>query len=232
MQRSVLTGQRLITETAQNGGFRFKWVMVTLTYRPEVEWSPKHVSSLLTHMREWCKRRNIPFRNVWVAEMQKQRGVIHYHILLMLPAAGSCRKLPMPDKQGWWPHGSTRIETARCAGGYLAKYASKGDLTPFPKGARIHGCGGLTGGALSTWRWWKRPKYVRDAMPDASTPVRRLPRGGWMNIETGECIQSEWQYAGMRRGKIILIPKTSDLQIQMVARYQFDHAGALSQVAE
>lgn len=200
MRSSILTGQRLLTEQATKGGHRGKWAMLTLTYAPGNETQARDISDLLAHIRKYLQRRSIPTRFVWVAEMQK-RGVIHYHILMWLPKGIT---LPKPDKQGWWPHGSTRIEWARKAAGYLAKYASKGDHSQYPKGVRIHGCGGLHGVCLNEWRWWKRPKYVRDFEPDFDVLWKR-GLGGWINIETGEILQSEWFYAGMKHGKILLL---------------------------
>lgn len=199
MRSSTLTAQRLLTEQAQHGGMRGRWAMLTLTYAEVGAWRPRHVADLLRHVRQWIHRRGHEARFVWVAEMQK-RGAIHYHVLTWLPRGLT---LPKPDKQGWWPHGSTRIEWARCAGGYLAKYASKGDSLPFPSGARIHGAGGLKGLFLDGWRWWKRPKYVRDRWPDASQALTRV-RGGWLNLETGELLYSEWEYCGMAGGKVVL----------------------------
>jgi hypothetical protein len=215
MKSSVLTAQRLHTEQSQAGGFRSKWAMVTLTYRPGVEWSPGHVRMLSTHMREWLKRRGVVFRFVWVAELQ-QRGAVHYHILVLLPKGLT---MPKPDKQGWWPHGSTRIEWAKCAGGYLAKYASKGDDGFFPKGCRIHGSGGLEGDYLKLARWWKRPKYVREAFPSARDRVVRpcssvpwvdddtgqIYSSGWLNLDTGQHVESDWFFAGfIRQGVYVL----------------------------
>jgi hypothetical protein len=93
-------------------------------------------------MRAWTTGdRDIPFRYVWVAELQK-RGALHYHVAIWLPKRV---QLPKFDKQGWWPHGSTQRLIAKNAVGYLMKYLSK--ISPFhkfPKGVRIHGFGGLT----------------------------------------------------------------------------------------
>lgn len=204
MQVSTLTAVHRFEDQAQQGGFRGRWVMVTLTYRDSLQWSPRHVSELLRHMRNWMTRRDAEANFFWVAEMQK-RGVIHYHILVWLPHR---LMLPKPDKQGWWKHGMSKVEAARCGGGYMSKYVSKGDSAPFPKGARIHGCGGLTGIHKQSWRWWKRPRYVRLAVPLCTVPMKRVP-GGWLNMDTGELLESEWKFCGMKFGKAILRLKTS-----------------------
>ncbi len=141
MRYGVLTAGRLLRDEVRPGGFRYKWAMVTATYRPEAEWDAKHVTRLINNIRDYLRRRGHPMRYIWVLELQK-RGAPHYHLMIELPAGLT---LPKPDKRGWWAHGSTRIEWARHVLGYLAKYISKGTADDeFPKGARISGCGGLT----------------------------------------------------------------------------------------
>ena len=80
--------------------------MLTLTYREVGAWHPRHISELLQRVRVWLRRRGERLRYVWVGELQ-QRGALHYHVLCWLPRGLT---LPKPDKQGWWTHGSTRIE--------------------------------------------------------------------------------------------------------------------------
>ena len=78
--------------------------MVTLTYRDDVDWSPRQVSNYLKCVREWARRKGIFIHYVWVLELTK-RGRPHYHVLF------GCLKgvsMPKADKQGWWKHGMTR----------------------------------------------------------------------------------------------------------------------------
>ena len=95
--------------------------MVTLTYREDVEWSPRQVSGYLKCVREWARRKDIFIHYVWVLELTK-RGRPHYHVLFWLPKGVS---MPKADKQGWWKHGMTRSEWAHSPVGYLCKYTSK-----------------------------------------------------------------------------------------------------------
>lgn len=190
MKCSVLTSSRLQMEDLQQGGFRCKIAMLTLTYQELDGWNPRHISELLTHIRKWCQRNGIPFRYVWVGELQK-RGALHYHILIWLPKG---RSLPKPDKQGWWKHGHTKIEWAKNALGYIAKYASKGqqDAHHFPKGCRIHGCGGLSAVARSERCWWSMPGWVREITTIEDEP--RRPKGGGILLKsTGEILESPWR---------------------------------------
>jgi hypothetical protein len=139
LKRSILVAAKLF-EHSFRGGFRMRPAMLTLTYRDVDGFAPRHVSELLKRIRQWLLRRGRGFHYVWVAELQL-RGALHYHIVIWLPKGLT---LPKPDKQGWWPHGSTRIEWARHPVGYLIKYASKFDVKGgLPKGARLHGSGGF-----------------------------------------------------------------------------------------
>jgi hypothetical protein len=163
--------------------------MVTLTYAPEHDWAPHQISGLIRAVRQWLKRRGVAIRHVWVQEFTK-KGRPHYHVLLWLPHGLT---LPKPDKRGWWPWGMTKIEWARNAIGYIAKYASKADslCKPAP-GAHMHGSGGLTDDALLEQRWWKLPAWAREIV---SKEDRCKPRrgGGLLIPSSGEILFSPWE---------------------------------------
>jgi hypothetical protein len=184
---SVLTAARLHVQQRP----RWKVAMITLTYRPDVNWAAGQISDLVRHIRQYLKRRGVEMRQVWVQEFTK-RGRPHYHMLLWLPLGIT---LPKPDKRGWWPCGMTKIEWARNAIGYIAKYASKGDSLALPaKGARMHGNGGLTGEALLEQRWWKLPGWLRETAR-VDDHLRRAPPGtggGFVHHGTGEVFRSPW----------------------------------------
>lgn len=187
LQRSVLTAARLHVQQRP----RWKVAMITLTYRPDVSWEAGQVSHLVRHIRQYLARRGISMRFVWVQEFTK-KGRPHYHMLLWLPLGIT---LPKPDKRGWWPCGMTKIEWARNAVGYIAKYASKGDSLALPaKGARMHGNGGLDGDALLEQRWWKLPTWLRDDVNLQDRVRRAAPGsgGGFINPGTGEVYKSPW----------------------------------------
>lgn len=200
MQRGTLTAARLHHESSTRGGFRYRAAMLTLTYRPGFVWLPDHIAALLTRVRQWCNRRGIQCRYVWVLELTKA-GVPHYHAVFWLPRGVS---MPKPDKQGWWPHGMTRIEWARNAVGYVAKYASKGNFADkYPKGARIHGVGGLDVDSRNERIWWLCPSWVREHWPDFNDRPRRAKGGGWLSLATGHWVPSPYEvsYSG---GRIIV----------------------------
>ena len=161
--------------------------MLTMTYRPGVAWDRRHVSECLKRARHWMARRGLRLRYVWVMELTK-RGFPHYHVMVWLPLGV---KLPKLDDAGWWPHGMTRMEWAVCAGGYMAKYVSKGDDRPMPEGARMYGAGGLEGAALREARWWAKPTWLRDAVTMDDQVARRVG-GGWVDLDTGQVFRSPW----------------------------------------
>lgn len=198
MSKGVKTGARLHEEEARRGGRRCYTVMITATYASDADYEPRHISSLLKCIREWHRRRKIPMRYVWVLELTKA-GRPHYHVLLWLPRG---LRLPKPDKRGWWPHGSTRIEGAQKPVGYLAKYASKLAHSAqeelqrvyrgLPKGSRLHGCGGLSDASAAERRWWLSPTWVRKAWAPALDP-RPAPGGGWASRVTGQWLSSPYR---------------------------------------
>lgn len=186
MRRAVTTAGDQITSGLQDKGFRYRAAMITLTYREIAGWQGRHINEFVKHVRQWLARRGHEFRYVWVAELQS-RGAVHYHLVTWLPRGVT---LPKPDKQGWWTHGSSRIEWARRPVGYLTKYASKGDLGEMPRGLRLHGRGGLDQSQRRVVSWWLLPRYVRIAFQLPFLVIRRALGGGWLAVDTGEWIPS------------------------------------------
>ncbi len=196
LRRAVLTAARMHEFELMHQ--RFKPAMLTLTYREVGGWQRRHISDLLQRIRVWLRTRGHRLRYVWVAELQ-QRGALHYHVLLWLPRGLS---LPKPDKQGWWTHGSTRIEWARKPAGYLAKYSSKLDSKVgigFPAGARLHGRGGLGELGRSVASWFNLPQWAREVCDLADRAVRR--KGvGLVTRQTGVCLPSPWRVSRNHAG--------------------------------
>lgn len=189
MRRSVLTAARLHVEELQEGGRRYRAAFITVTYGDHAP-EPNDVAKLCKHYRQWCARRRVEYRCVWVAENQPRSGKLHYHLVLFLPRGITP---PMPDKQGWWPKGSTRCEWARKPVGYLAKYASKGgqdEQWQLPKGARICGSAGLRGTTRDVLRWWLAPQWLR-ALVTCGDVLRRVGRW-WENRTTGIAYRSPY----------------------------------------
>lgn len=175
-----------------------KALFVTCTYESGVEWNNKQLTRCLHAVREWHARKGIPFRYVWVAEIQEHRKRhspeahgVHYHLVIWLPKKYI---LPNFDTRGWWPHGSSNCKKAYSPIGYLLKYASKGctgEFT-FPKGCRKHGCGGLTKDHRRLKTWHFRPAYVKEHFPNYQDNVQPAKGGGWISKRTGEWLDSAW----------------------------------------
>lgn len=193
LRRVILTAGRLMVDTFAG---RQRWWMVTLTYKPSVEWAPGQIRSATDAMRAWLKRRGLPCRYVWVLEATKA-GRPHYHLLVQVPQLVT---LPHFDTQGWWPHGFTETKRARRAVGYLAKYASKAGGGITWRGARCYGVSGLSAHHRAVLSFWRAPRWVRTACGFADAagtvsesevvdPVRRV-RGGFVWRQTGELFRS------------------------------------------
>jgi hypothetical protein len=143
------------------GRSAYRKTFITLTYRHRGEWERRHISRFVRLMRQWFQRRDHACRFVWVAELQK-RGALHYHLVVWVPRR---LRLPRPDVCGWWPHGSSKIETARNPIGYMVKYATKTTpdaLKRLPKGVRLHGNGGHNPHDRVHLRETLMPSWVHD----------------------------------------------------------------------
>lgn len=220
MRQATITSARLALEASQSGGFRGRWLFLTLTYRDSVAWEPSHVRDFLRRARKWYLRLGVRMHYSWVMELT-QRGIPHYHVVIFVPRH---LLLPKADKRGWWPHGMSNTQVARNAVGYLAKYASKGvspdvsdalasEFVPqFPKGARICGNGGLTARGRVEYRFWMMPRWLREQLVRVQD-VRRLKGGGFVCCETGEIIVSDWVFIGFTTGyKQLFFAKRSALE--------------------
>jgi hypothetical protein len=198
LRKSIITGARLHDQEAREGSIRGAWYMLTTTYREGSNSSPRDVSDLVRSVRRYFNRiaerkyrANRPrFRYLWVGELTKRLRP-HYHLLIWIPRGFW---LPKADQAGWWSHGSTKIEKARNAVGYLAKYASKftGEMAEaFPKGFRTHAIGGLGTESKRELRWWKAPSDARAALgPEADI---RKTQGGYADRNTGTFWPSPWR---------------------------------------
>jgi len=163
--------------------------MVTLTYRPGVDWSPKDVAAALLAYRNWCRSKGIACRYVWIAEIQDGkrradgigRDVIHYHAVVWLPVGVRC---PHFDRRGWWPHGMSRTDPpvqSKNPVGYLLHYLKKDkELAAMPKGARAYGVGGLDHALRRARRWLGLPAFVQGNSSIADD-WRRADGGGWLS---------------------------------------------------
>ena len=197
LQKSVRESALVIQEVLQNARVKYKAHMVTLTYRDDVEWSPRQVSNYLKCVREWARRKGIFLHYVWVLELTK-RGRPHYHVLFWLPRGIS---MPKADKQGWWRHGMTNTVPARSPVGYLCKYTSKGidfdSWGKLPRGGRLYGHGGYTPKMRITRAWRVAPAWVRELI-DEMDGVRRVGCY-WVNRVSGMGIRSPFAFDHVNR---------------------------------
>lgn len=197
-RQAIITRARLLDQALYREGVPYWCAFITLTYREVGGWSARDVTTFNKRLRDHLLRRGVAFPYVWCAELQK-RGAVHFHQLVFLPDG---TMLPKPDRQGWWTHGASKIERARNAVGYIAKYAGKVvQADQFPAGLRLTGAGGLTPESRAEARWWLLPRYVRDTF-GMGVEVRRAPGGGFVNLETGEVVRSPYQFHRSVKGTL------------------------------
>jgi len=186
MRRTVKSAAEYIQAQCDASNHRWYAAMITATYTDDAFWSPNDIGKLTRSIQKYAWRKwRVVVPYVWVIETTK-KGRPHYHVMVWLPSG---KRLPMPDRQGWWPHGMTSIDgksrnkgkgqknPVRSAVAYLVKYASKANSEcPFPRGARICGKGGLTPVNRLKMAWRGLPEYVRDQLGLHDRPTR--VRGG------------------------------------------------------
>lgn len=198
MRRTICTAAQQHDAAMQSGGRRFYRVLVTMTYRPGVEWAPQQISETVARCRTFLHRRGLKFRAAWCLEFHVS-GRPHYHLAVWLPVGV---RLPHFDAQGWWAHGMTNVKRAERAGGYLAKYLSKSNdlVAATMKGARGYGVIGLSWISRAVVRYWRAPVWLNEAICPASYRGRH-PRGGhnvngasWIGpySRMGEYIEAHW----------------------------------------
>lgn len=163
---------------------RTAW-MVTLTYRPGVDWDGSHLRFAFKRFRNWSRSCG-GARYLWVAELQ-QRGAVHYHLIAWLPPGVV---MPKWDISGWWPHGMTRSEQLLTGIGYVLKYLSKvSHFHKFPKGLRLCGSGGFSSEARAVRSWKNLPQWARDTFGVGEVTRRAC---GLVVRATGEILESPW----------------------------------------
>lgn len=183
------------------GGFRYRQVMITLTYAPDVKWSPNQIKDFMSGLKRVLGDNLLAY--AWVAEMQ-ERGVPHYHVFCVVKKG---TKIPMPDKpygqrgHVLWPYGMTKIETAKTPY-YLVKYTGKEHQKEgFYKGMRIFAVW-IAKGLLSElerriFRVSGLPKWLAsEVLMFIEDKGYKHPKpaigGGWEFM--GQVLRSDWEY--------------------------------------
>jgi len=173
------------------------WVVAGMTLRPGVEWYPGMASEFMRLVERYLG--DDLYGYVVIPELQR-RGAVHLNVVLCVRKG---RRIPMPDKAGWWPHGTTKVRTGRRGdlgyftkssqkGGYIDKDDQKGGSggPSMPKGIRLITAvvkAGRTAGAglarvmlrLAALPRWLFERIGYEAVVGRNWPVR-APGGGWM----------------------------------------------------
>lgn len=210
MRRVVIRSAEASRVAIERSRRRHHAVFVTLTYRPRVLWSARHVSAFLKCWRSWCARRGMVGRYQWVLELTRA-GAPHYHVLLWLPKR---ERIPKPDQSGWWTHGFSRIESAYRPVGYLVKYASKGfggeGSGEIPRGARLFGCGNAPE-ERHTVRRSRLPVWLEERTEEFQLP-RRVPFVGFVCAQTDKVYRTPYSLDVVRDldGRFVVIVRENN----------------------
>jgi hypothetical protein len=194
LQKRVHTWADRLQPMIDRCGIDYRLVMIRLSYVGVDDWRKLHVSEFMQKVRKGLGENLQAY--AWVAELQK-RGAVHYHVLLLVKKGTN---IPVPDKCGWWEHGSTRIETARSPY-YIVTYTGKKyqKFGKFPKGMRMFAVwikpGVITSAAMWMFRLSSLPKWLcEDIWKDGAflKMPKRVKGGGW---SIGESMyHSPWEY--------------------------------------
>lgn len=167
---------------------------VTLTYdtkgtlgRGAHTWLPDHIARATDAYRRWCKSNKLECKYTWVAELQSN-GNVHYHGAFWLPQGVKMPKWDVPNgkRKAFWNYGMSNTQKLQTNVGYLMKYLSKmGELTRFPHGLRLSGCGGMCQSGKQVRSWHSLPEWVKRT--HGCGEVKRIVRG-YVNTETGEIL--------------------------------------------
>lgn len=102
----------MLMEQRADDGRELARAFLTFTYRPGVEWQPRHLTECLKRMRHWVERRGVRFRYLWVAEQHKS-GRVHYHAIVWLPRGLTTPKGPVSEGLPTARSRRSRSRTAR-----------------------------------------------------------------------------------------------------------------------
>ena len=178
-RRTILANVKGIRSSLSKGDWR--QIFGSLTYKPEEDYVPGQITAFEHRLRSYCRRHRFPFHFVWVAEPH-QSGKPHYHYLWWVPLGV---KPPMPDKQGWWPHGWSRVEYVKYSvGSYISKYISKTTRIHL-NGMHTHGVSGLTGEGKRVRRVVRAPHWLKPRLDYFRSDIR-YERGVWYDFGLGK----------------------------------------------
>jgi hypothetical protein len=177
---------------------KLRAVALTLTFRGCLVFNPEYISSFLDRLRRALKRMGHALPYAWVLE---KAGQFHYHLILWLPRV---YKLDPVKLSKWWPCGSTWVESCKSVeawGKYMVKFDS---IAQIPKGARLHGHGGLDdAGKLAVARI-ALPYWLQVQLP-VGHRARRCSGGRWVCTVTGEIFCSPYIWTPW--GAVLVGPK-------------------------
>lgn len=162
-------------------------VAVTLTYAKDTDFCPKHITGFINCLRVKLKRQGHQLLYVWVLE---RASALHYHLALWLPRGF---KLDHSDLAKWWHQGSTWSKACRKVPAWICYISKRESKVNLPVSARVFSYGGLDKKAKEAVHVASQPRWLKALLPK-NAKVRRVPRIGWIDMNTGEVYRSLWQW--------------------------------------
>lgn len=172
-------------------------LLVTLTYRPGVDYDKSHLPAFMRWLRRLLG--DDLYGVARVAEVQR-RGAVHHHVAV---AVRRGVRVPMPDKADGWRHGMTRVEKARRGVGYLVAYMGKEYQKDLPRGMRMFAVTvrrllpdlGRLLRLSSIPRWLER--VVEASVVGGADVPRRVTGRGW--VRGDDVWRSSWRLVRLVR---------------------------------
>ena len=159
-------------------------------------WTPDHIAETMVKYRRWCRRKGVPCRYTWVAELQTN-GQVHYHLMAWLPRGVRMPRWDRPttyrgrQQMPFWSRGMSNRQPAKQGIAYLMKYLSKmGKYHEFPHGCRTHGAGGLDEHSRLLRQWYNLPQWVKNqyGVGDVFRMKNDLGQSQLVVLATGQCL--------------------------------------------
>ena len=207
---------------------RVKVHMATFTYRnangrQDAPYEAGQIARLTRNLGRHFDRLGIELRLVWVAELGKRKGRLHYHAVIIMPIGQPIRRELL---ESLWGLGQVQIKKHDDAMGtnpaaYLAKYISKAATDQhgktYPRHCRVCGAVGLTQQAKDRLNWQSLPVHIKNETTPADR-VMRVEGGGRTSRRTGRHWPALYMFAYWN-GRPCIVLKTHPLAAQLAEQH-------------
>jgi hypothetical protein len=176
-----------INQTICSENTQYNNYSITLNYNNSTAYDKSHITNFHKALREFCRRRNINYRLLWRLEFGEINKREHYHCALWIDPSIKLADLPINK---WWKNGWINKQRTRHITKWI-NYISKpsGAIPASFRGSRLYGHGGLSLALTETFRYYKAPQWIKDAVV-MGDKIRK--QGKWYNINKEIKLRSPW----------------------------------------